>query len=289
MSARFSYSAPGSAMVMGEHAVLRGYPAIVAALDVFITVTVVLRQDNKLCLSSEKFGRYETGLDDFPLEKPWQFVLGAVLQVKQLLKQGVNISIESTMSHEQGLGSSAAVTVATLGALGKAFGIGWDKPSLLTAGRDTIRRVQGLGSGADVAASVYGGVVYYKADPLQVTLLGSRLPFYLVYSGRKVPTVEVVRRVNAKQLSAPDGLKPLWQAMGRCTEAGKRAIAAKDWEALGVLCNQYQGHMKTLGVSNACLDKLCEDLRAKPGVLGAKISGSGLGDSVLAISRAEKP
>lgn len=283
MCGSFSYWAPGSAMVMGEHAVLRGYPAIVAALDAFITVTVTLRNDNTIFLSSKDFGTYETRMTELFIEKPWHFVLYCVSRMQGQLKKGLNITIESTMSHEQGLGSSAAVTVATLGALWKALGIECHKESLFIAARDIIRTVQGLGSGTDVAASVYGGVLYYHAAPLRIVALGETLPFYLVYSGNKVPTVEVVRQVNAKEAAASDGLIHLWNAMGDCTERARNAIEEKNWPELGILCNEYQKYMMALGVSNASLDKLWEDLRAQPGVWGAKISGSGLGDSVLVV------
>ena len=284
MYTSFSYKAPGSAMIMGEHAVLRGYPAIVAALDVLITATVTLRQDDKVILTSKEFGSYETTLDNITIKKPWQFALSAVAQVKKQLKQGITVTIESTLSHEQGLGTSAAVTVATLGALWKATGIALDKKQLLITARNIIREVQGLGSGADVAASVYGGILYYQSEPLTVQVLANHLPFYLVYSGKKVPTVEVVSQVNAKEKKSADGLQSLWQAMGDCTERGKKAIDTKNWCQLGKLCDEYQTYMVELGVSNHKLDTLCQDLRFQPKVYGAKISGSGLGDSVLAIT-----
>lgn len=282
----YQSTAPGSAMVMGEHAVLRGYGAIVVALNCSLTATVELRQDDQIHLYSDSLGKYQTSLSQLTVHKPWQFVLQCLVNVK--LPQGVNLTIHSNMSHEQGLGSSAAVTVATLAALWDSLKIRWDKPQLFKQARQIIRAVQGRGSGADVAASVYGGVLYYQAEPTDnIIPLQKALPLRLLYSGAKVPTVTVIQQVNKTEARAPDKLAALWQNMAQCTEAAKEAILNEDWGSLGLLCNDYHHYMNVLGVSNLHLNELCDYLRHQPQVWGSKISGSGLGDSVLAIGEPE--
>ena len=49
--------------------------------------------------------------------------------------------------------------------------------------------------------------------------------------------------------------------------------------------NVAQGLMDAIGVNNAMLATLVHGLREDPAVLGAKISGSGLGDCVVALGR----
>ncbi|MBL3561944.1 hypothetical protein, partial [Rhodovulum sulfidophilum] len=61
------------------------------------------------------------------------------------------------------------------------------------------------------------------------------------------------------------------------------AARAQDWTGFGAALARYQGQMAELGVSDETLDRIIADARAMPGLLAAKISGSGLGDCVLAL------
>src|SRR5579864_4695671 len=111
-------SAPGSLMLLGEHAVLHGKQALVCAIDKRLTVTLTPRDDKCIQITS-KLGRYSAELSEIKIEKPFQFVLGAlqVFMESNELSQGCDISIQSEFSDQMGFGSSAAVTAATLSAL----------------------------------------------------------------------------------------------------------------------------------------------------------------------------
>ena len=104
----------------------------------------------------------------------FRFVLGAIRACREGLKQGFELEIRSEMSHQMGLGSSAAVTVATLAALAGAQGQVPAPECLLECGTKIIRKVQGgVGSGADVAASTYGGCLRFFAETLEVVKLST--------------------------------------------------------------------------------------------------------------------
>lgn len=109
-------SAPGSLMLMGEHAVLRGQPAIVCAINKRMTIALTPRADRTVRLHSA-LGEHETTLDDLAPNESFRFVLGAIRACRADFQQGFELDIRSGMSHQMGLGSSAAVTVATLAAL----------------------------------------------------------------------------------------------------------------------------------------------------------------------------
>merc|ERR1711865_1201575 len=70
-----------------------------------------------------------------------------------------------------GLGSSAAVTVATLGLLHELTNqeatapLLKSKVRLHTAALKLTRQLQGRGSGADLAASLHGGLLGYQLPP----------------------------------------------------------------------------------------------------------------------------
>jgi mevalonate kinase len=283
----FKASAPGSLMLLGEYAVLYNKPALVCAVDKRMTVTLKPRSDQRIELISEGYGRYVTSLSELEVKAPFQFVTACLTQYRKKLKSGCEIYITSEFSDQLGFGSSAAVTVATLAALFAWLELPTDEGQLIREGRRLIRDVQTVGSGADVAASVVGGVVAYRASPLAFEKFSDLPPLTVIYSGSKTPTVEAIRRVKEKFSAAPALFNTLCQAIHHCAKEGIYALHQKDWSRLGSAMNVQQGLMQSLGVSTPLLDDLIERLRADTAIMGAKISGSGWGDCVLGLGRAQ--
>ncbi|TAK77140.1 MAG: hypothetical protein EPO11_03090, partial [Gammaproteobacteria bacterium] len=176
VSMQLKASAPGSLMLLGEYAVLYGKPALVCAVDKRITVTLTPRTDERIEIHSELHGHYATTLSDVTIEKPFQFVLGALKHYQTRLKRGCDIKIVSDFSDQVGLGSSAAVTAATLAAIITWLNIKISPLELIRQGRDVIRQVQGMGSGADIAAAILGGIVGYQPQPLSAEKLSTLHP-----------------------------------------------------------------------------------------------------------------
>ena len=278
-------SAPGSMMLLGEHAVLHGHHALVCALNRRIHVMLSPRSDREIHITSS-LGRLELTLDTIEPTEPLAFVLGAVAQRKGDLKSGFDLTVQSEFTHKAGLGSSAAVTVATTAALGLWLDEKVEEESVLRASVAIIQDIQGLGSGADAAASVYGGILLYRAKPLKVMKLGAVHPVTLVYSGSKKPTAEVVRLVEAAHAKQPATYDRIYELMGHSAEEAAAAIERGDWQSVGGLLNINQGLMDAIGVCDGKLAGIVYALRKDPGILGAKISGSGLGDCVIGLGRA---
>jgi len=309
---------------MGEHAVLQGKQALVAAVDCRVHVTLKLRSDRIIVLHSA-LGSIGTSLDALVLEKPFQFVLGAISFYRLELVSGFELNIESEFSDNMGLGSSAAVVVATLRVLDKIKKNNYPSTvksdySLFQRAKSVIQRVQGVGSGADAAASVWGGVVCYRPDgeptvdyypatvgtqratathalgirqETQVSeVLVQEKPYHLppilvMYSGYKTPTPEVVHRVDHHRKQFPEVYEALFQTIEQCTKQAYQALIEEDWGKLGQLFNIQHGCLVALGVSDKMLDTMVHQLRAIPGMKGAKISGAGLGDCVIGIGCVE--
>ncbi len=279
----FRTSAPGSIMLLGEYGVLFGMPALVCAVDKRIHVTLTPRHDMEIHIHSDVLGTYQTELLNLTLEKPFDFVLGAVKHVQTKMRRGCDIAITSEFSSKVGLGSSAAVTVATLAALITWLEIRVTPIDLVRQARGIIRHCQGLGSGADVAASVYGGVVFYHAQPLMAEKIAVKLPLSLYYTGYKTPTVEAVQQVKTHFNQYPQVFKQLCASIGQCAQEGMALVRKQDWQKLGEVMNIQQGLMEALGVSPPIMQHMTRVLRQQSGVRGAKISGSGLGDCVVGL------
>ncbi|RDI45181.1 mevalonate kinase [Aquicella lusitana] len=276
-------SAPGSLILLGEYAVLHGKHALVCAVNKYITVTLTPSLDKRIEIESSLHGRYETDLTSISIEKPFHFVLGALQHYQPKLKTGCHIAIESEFSDKVGLGSSAAVTVATLAALVTWLNIRVSPLDLVRQGRNVVRHVQGVGSGADIAASVYGGLVGYQPQPLLVEKFAATYPLSALYAGFKTPTVEAIKRVQQQFSAHPDLFRHISNSIGQCAFSGMHAARKAEWSKLGEIMNIQQGMMEALGVSLPILRDMVEELRKQPGMLGAKISGSGLGDCVVGL------
>lgn len=278
-------SAPGNIMLLGEHAVLHGHSAIACAVAKRIHVELAPRNDAAINIKTA-LGNYHSKVGHCHVHPKLNFCLAAINL--QNPKQGFDLAIKSEFSHTVGLGSSAAVTAATLGALCQWQCQSTQAADIFAKGLQVIKTVQGRGSGSDLAASVYGGMLAYNVAPRNIEPLltsATALPqLDLFYVGYKTPTVEVLEMVHNYTKSQPALYASLYQHMQLTSSRAIAAIRAQDWQELGHLFNHYHGLMDALGVNDLNLAKIVFAARACAGVYGAKISGSGLGDCVVTIA-----
>jgi mevalonate kinase len=184
-------SAPGKLFLIGEFSVLHGHPAIVAAVDRRVT------------------GRFVPGgAPATPLVKSVvESVTRYLLDAGGTLPDGAPELDSSALSSDRGklgLGSSAAVAAAGVGAMLDAAGCDLEhtRALALTLAHRAHRGAQGgRGSGADVAAAVYGGVVWYVRRETTVDVQPLALPDaveVVVFStGTPSSTVDAVSALEA--------------------------------------------------------------------------------------------
>lgn len=275
-------SAPGSIMITGEHAVVYGHCAIVAAVEQRIAVELEPRRDRLVTIRSEIAPMLETSLDDLAVGGAYKFVLAAIALHKPEIEAGFDLSISSQIDPTLGLGSSSAVTVACLGGLLKWLGKSLDDLHAQALG--IVRSIQGRGSGADLAAACYGGMIAYQALP---NVTWSPLPqppqLSLKYAGYKTPTSEVLQMIATRMQGNEATFDQLYAQMGAEADMAITASQDENWEAFAASLTRYQALMSELGVSDDVLDKIIKEARTDEQVLAAKISGSGLGDCVVAL------
>lgn len=274
--------APGSLMLLGEYAVLQGKTALVAAIDKFISITLKPRSDDRIFIDSA-LGTLTLHRHQITLQAPFEFVL-ATLALKKP-PSGCNIKIDSDLPASFGLGSSAAVTVALLIALNRWLEKILTKLKLWQEALQVIHQVQKRGAGADCAASIFGGVIAFSNPPFSVTPLKGAPPLAAVYSGSKLTTARAIDIVNSRRQQKLTNYQIIDEQMNELSKKGITAINTKDWISLGNLFNSGQELMKAIGVSNGHLENLVQSLREQPHILGAKISGSGLGDCVIGVGK----
>lgn len=276
----FHASAPGSLMLMGEHAVLHGSHALCAAINQRMRLRLIPGADRTFQIQSA-LGEYEGELSDIEICKPFAFVLCAIQRAAP--RQGFKLAVHSDFSATMGFGSSAAVTVATVTLLRALNGKAFDRAAIFNEALTVVRTVQGKASGSDVAAAVYGGAVLYRPDPLRLEPLAVRLPLSVCYAGYKTPTAEVIRLVEKRRQNCAQRFADLFHLMDQCVIDAAAALREGNLAGLGALFDLHHGLQAALGSSDETLDYLVHQLRKQSGVCGAKISGSGLGDCVIAL------
>lgn len=272
--------APGSVMLFGEHAVLAGEAAMVAAIDQYITVTIEKRTDDVVEIISNTFPPYTTQLKELTIAKPYTFVLACLLQQKQSLTQGLRIRIDSDIDPTLGLGSSAAVTIALLSALDILFRINLD---IWLNACKVIHTVQGCGSGMDALASLHGSVLYYSPQTKQSLSLAPRSDLHLLYCGYKTATATVLQQVQDTFRNAESTLNAIYRSIGETVQLACSAWQNEDKALLAHCMETHHGLQQALQVSDAHCERLSRWLKEQLAVEAVKISGSGLGDCLLAL------
>ena len=170
-------SAPGKLMLMGDHAVVYDRPCLVTAVDHRMKVTVSRASDSMLTLNAPDVDmtNYQCSIDELAQNTPKaaQFVEYAVRNFFQTfcVNSGLAITSQSDFSSKFGFGSSSAVTVATIKALGELFNVEMTNKELFNLSYKTILDIQGKGSGFDVAAAVFGGTLYFITGGKKLYLL----------------------------------------------------------------------------------------------------------------------
>lgn len=284
-------SAPASLMVCGEHAVVQGFAALVAAIDERVSVSLVAREDGKIVIQSA-LAQHETDVVKLESHPALGFVMACIKQLQPT--QGFDLTIISEINPTMGFGSSAAVVAATIAVLalhtGKqtaqsalaADGLLW----LHQEGLTVIRAVQGRGSGADLAAALAGGLVAYEpARGNALTQVPSPKALWSVrYAGYKTKTADVLAMLAERAAVEPKRFADLYTRMGQVSAAAILAAQASDWEAFYAALNHYQTLMAELGVCDAV--QAAQIAAAQATSFAVKISGSGLGDCILAWSEA---
>jgi mevalonate kinase len=213
------------------------------------------------------------------------------------LAHGLRIETHSSFSDELGLGSSAAVTTATIAAIAELMELRLPKAALFALGHEAVRSVQGVGSGFDLAASIYGGTLYYRRphEATQEATRGLRcptveiavmsagpLPLVVGYSGEKADTTTLVHRVARRRKNKPALIGEIFDGMARLVEEGREALLTGDWPRLGQAMSLSQSLLDALGVSTPKLAHLVS-VAVDAGAYGAKLSGAGGGDCMIAL------
>ena len=251
-----TWSAPGKVFLFGEHAVVYGKPAIAMAIKPRVFVTV------------------RKSRTSHPAKSPYIDSCFDEMGVRG------SVYINSQLPSSSGLGSSAAVTVATLAAINEEFGSGYTRDQIAELAFNIEKKVQkGRASPTDTTVSTYGGLIF---------IIGSsrrRLPpesFNFVVGNSMVShsTTKMIEMVVDLRKKNPDVCNPVLDAIGGVTMSAMHNLAEP--AQLGKLMNMNNSLLEVLGVGHPVLSRMVLAARTA-GAYGAKITGAGGGGCMVAL------
>ncbi|KUO80369.1 MAG: mevalonate kinase, partial [Vulcanisaeta sp. OSP_8] len=245
--------APGKVILYGEHAVVYGEPALAMAVNKYVYVTAKVRDDGKIGINAMDLklaGLSVTILEngDIVARTDYGAVISALSYVKRALeiameyvdkRVGVDLFIQSQMPVGAGLGTSAAVAVATILAYVKALGYDIDKRELARLAWQVEKDVQGAASPTDTTMATFGGIIYIKPEGNNVIMEpvkpSTEIPLVIGYIPRVSTTKELVAMVRRKLESMRDVIEPIIKTIGVITRRGREALEKGDLELMGTL------------------------------------------------------
>ena len=251
-----TWSAPGKVFLFGEHAVVYGKPGVAMAIRPRVFVTV--RKSKSAHHARSPY--IDSCFDEMGVKG--------------------SVYVNSQLPSSSGLGSSAAVTVATLSAINDEFGKKYSMEEIATMAYAIEKKVQkGRASPTDTSVSTFGGIVMITGTQRR-RLPPQNLPLVVGNTLVSHSTAKMVEKVADLKKKNPEICEPILDAIGAVSMCAIRNFS--DPHALGNLMNMNHALLETLGAGHPTLSRLVLAARAA-GAYGAKLTGAGGGGCMVAI------
>lgn len=278
----------GKTILFGEHFVVYGLPAIVAALGGKTEATVQRLE------SSEKTFELIDNRPKYPhfayrLKNEYHQLIKNILQfagIKQALK--ITLSGDLTVC-SGGIGASAACATAIARAVNDCFDLQWDDEIINQVAYHGEKVIHGNPSGIDNTAAVFGGVFSFTRDVqnkqhgVKKLIFKRPVEIVLADSGMVNNTKEVVALVKKITQKNPVFAKKLFQNFATLFSDAQDSLQSFDLKTLGILMNKNHELLQKLNISCKKLDEMVVISR-DVGALGAKLTGTGKGGLMLALT-----
>lgn len=260
---KISYSAPAKVILSGEHAVVYGKPALVSAINLRLKFTVTnLARSCRDCNSDKEIFFISNKVKQFLAEQKIKFI-----------DRLFDYKIESEIPIGRGLGSSAALSVASISAFLEFYTGRMFKKEIVNELAFLVEKhFHSNPSGVDNTASCFGGLILYKKNTILTKLdygISKKIQdkLFLIDSGKpKETTGEMVKYVSSKEVT--DILNKIEKQTNKISGAIKK-------ENIGFFKESLANNEKLLGELGVVSDKTEILLKNLSQFGTGKITGAG--------------
>ena len=288
-------SAPGKIILFGEHFVVHGTPAILAAIDKRVTVTSTFTENKTIRVNSEMVSGTLEVPTHIPADKlrhpivelpfrPFIYLANKMINSHQDVN-GLEITINSDIPIGVGLGSSSACCVAATASISGLFKELSSEENLKMS-IEAEKTIFPDTSGADCTVCTYGGIIEYdKINGSEKNTDASNLNLLIVNSMIPHSTKRSVEKVSKFKESNEDRFSQLCVSETKLIGEVNLALKNKDLITLGLKMSENQKYLEEIQVSNDTLHDMISSLKEIS--LGAKITGAGDGGCIIALVKDE--
>jgi len=276
-------SAPAKIILFGEHFVVHGTKAILAAIDKRVTVTTTFTENKTIKVNSQ-LGTIEVSISSSHEEvksefRPFVYLANKIINSEQNVS-GLEITIDSGIPIGVGLGSSSACCVAATASI---FGLFKELSSeeILKISIEAEKTIFPDTSGADCTVCTYGGMIEYPS----VEKIDNTFDLNLVIVNSMIPhnTKNSVEKVNKFKENDEGRFSQLCDLENGLIDEVIVAMKNNDATTLGLKISENQKYLEEIQVSNDTLRDMINSLNEIS--LGSKITGAGDGGCIIALVR----
>ncbi|WP_235787211.1 mevalonate kinase [Streptomyces mutabilis] len=284
-------SAHAKAILLGEHAVVYGAPALALPMKQ-LTVTASAGWSHRTA-----DGRYGvlftmTGSASRPLATEASGSLGRLAgEVKAFLGvsggPNLDVIVDCAIPPGRGLGSSAACARAIVFALADLFGRELSQSDAFALVQTAESVAHGRASGVDAQAVGASAPLLFQGGQVRELPIGCDGLFIVADSGDTGRTKDAVGLLRSAFEQNAGAREKFVRRSRELTDAGRRALAEGRSERLGTCLTDNHELLRAAGLSTGRIDALVEAALAA-GSLGAKMTGGGLGGCLIALTRMDQ-
>jgi mevalonate kinase len=278
----------GKVILFGEHFVVYGLPAIVSAIGSKTTATVKSIKTSGVHLIDNR-----PEISGYKRKKQKE----QVKSIENILKffgigstnQGLEISFGGDLVAASGIGASAASCTALARAVNHEFNLGFDEEKINDAAFEGEKGYHGNPSGIDNTASTYGGLIWFTrnlnkgSSVIEKLMMKNSTEIVIASTGITASTAKVVADVKRKKEAQPEKFNLIFKNYENLGKSARAALLQNDLVKVGKFMNENQELLRHIEVSSPELENLI-DIALNQGALGAKLTGTGRGGNMIALT-----